>query len=1025
MVKLTKFKGILLIYIKFGLINHLTVSSRCLFFLFLTFGLTVSKPLLIHAQDLNYTHYTVESGLLLPSNEVYGILFDKNKVLWATTDRGVWRYDGYSPRQFTVADGLKENANFRIFSDTLGRIWVSSINNYLYQIAGDSVQMHPMSESIHKMGSSSGFIQQITENTDSSIYLSFNRPGLIRFKYGELPYKINSHRINHENASVGIHYKPDEYYWDMIKIPDTNQHLKTTVTAQKDWIYLTCGLLDPKNNYRKDLSPIGENEFLFSYSNKVFHIKDGKLKGEHAFSNDIIALYTDKKGNFWIGLEKEGVLRYLKRDLKSVPQRYLQGESVSGIAEDHEGNYWFATTTNGVFQANTLDISVFQNVTTNVKDNIITAMTSDGENVYLGTQTGLLLKGTELLNQNYFFHPINIPDVDGPIRKLFFTPEKHLIVYNNHLMEIDTLGQFRGIRKIEAYPYDYIRQQNGEWLASFTSEIDVIKNNRIIRRWDKETIKKQYPTDSSLVPGLNRVRTLFLDSGGRLWTGSQKSGLFTYQDSIIFHWEKKDSLFGKRIHDIVQAGENIWVSIADYGLAVIRPDSSFFRITQKDGLSSDIIDVMFAENDSVVWAGTNNGLNRITLKHGSKKPDSIAYYTMREGLPSNRIFQIIKHKNNIWISTTHGAIRLNPEFTKPLDIPPKLVPGPLLVNGKSRELTDSIVLGRYDKNLVFKYKAITYRKPSTLRYRYRLIGIDNEYIITNNLESQYPDLTYGNYTFCINASYNDTFDPATEKKFSIQIQRNWYETHLARVLSGLLLLGLIFIVFRLILKETKKRELEKRQLLHAEKRSLLSQMNPHFIFNSLNSIQHFIIQNDQFQANNYLTNFSGLIRRILENSKKNLIPLNEEISTLTLYLSMEKLRFENEFEYQIIKDNRIDYCETMIPPMLLQPFVENAIWHGLMPLKTKGSLIISFTFNDDFFQCRIEDNGIGREKASKIKGKKEPHVSTGIQNVQERIELLNKMNKKKIHLTITDLRRANGTPSGTLVEIVLPIDIKL
>jgi sensor histidine kinase YesM len=139
---------------------------------------------------------------------------------------------------------------------------------------------------------------------------------------------------------------------------------------------------------------------------------------------------------------------------------------------------------------------------------------------------------------------------------------------------------------------------------------------------------------------------------------------------------------------------------------------------------------------------------------------------------------------------------------------------------------------------------------------------------------------------------------------------------------------------------------------------------------------------------------------------------------------MEKLRFENEFEYQIIKDNSIDNHETMIPPMLLQPFVENAIWHGLMPLKNKGLLTISFGENDGFFHCSIEDNGIGRLNASKIKTKKEPHLSTGILNVQERIELLNKMNKKKISLLITDLHLPDGKASGTLVEIILPIDLK-
>lgn len=998
------------------------MSPRYLLLLFVAFGLCIPKPQ-IHAQELNYTHYTVESGLQLPSNEVYGIIFDKNNVLWATTDRGIWRYDGYKSRQFTVTDGLKENTNFRIFSDTGGRILVSSINNYLYQINGDSVSRHPASDSIHKIAHPTSFIQQIKENPDGSIYLCFNRPGLFRFKSGEASEKMDSHRKNHGDASVAIHYKPDEYYWDMVRIPDSNRYVKARVTHEKDWIYLNCGLVDPKNNFRKDLCPISENEFIFSYSNKVFHIKDGKLIAEKWFDNDIIDVYADKKGDFWIGFENEGVLRFRNSDLKSLPGRYLSGESVSCITQDHEGNYWFATTSDGIFQANTLDISVFENITGDLKDNIITALASDGENVYLGTQTGLVFKGFE--NQNDFFsvRPIRLPVVDGPIRRLFVSPENHLIVFNNNLLEIDTLGQLRGIGDIKGYPYDYIRKQNGEWLVSFTGAIDVFNKNRIVRKWDEETILMLY-RDSTLVPALNRVRSMYIEPNGRLWMGSQNSGLFSSRDSVIYSWAKKNSLFGKRIHDITMAGKDIWVSIADYGIAVIRPDSSFIRITQKDGLSSDIIDVLFPESESVVWAGTNNGLNRITMNPGDQKPNSIAHYTMREGLPSNRIFQIIRYRNNMWIATTHGAIRLNPDFVKPVELPPKLLPCQLVVNGQVKALTDSIVLNPGEKNLVFRFMAITYRKPSTLRYRYKLEGIDKDYIITDNLESRYPELRYGNYTFCLNASYDGQWGPAAEKKFSIHIEKYWYQTRFALLIFGLLLLTLVFIVFRLILRSTKKRELEKRQLLQAEKRSLLSQMNPHFIFNSLNSIQHFIVQNDQFQANNYLTSFSGLIRRILENSKKNLIPLIEEISSLSLYLSMEKLRFESGFEYEIIKDPLVEYHETMIPPMILQPFVENAIWHGLMPLKANGLLQISFRLNDGYVQCRIEDNGIGREKALLLKGKKEPHISTGIKNVQERIELLNKTSKKKIKLAITDLRRPDGTASGTLVEITIPIDLK-
>jgi len=993
-------------------------------FIFLVLVLTLSKPP-CYAQDLHYTHYTVESKLHLPSNEVFGIVFDKQDVLWATTGRGIWRYDGYEARQFTVHDGLKESANLRIFHNHDGSIYVSSLNNYLYQIIDDSVLAHPSCEAIRAYANPKDFIQQVTQNPDSSILLCFNRPGLNRFKFGEKPVKIDDHRKNHEGASVAIHYSPDHFYWDMIGFPEKDQDLETSVTSENGWVYITCGLLDPKNNFRKDLSPIGENEFLFGYSNKVFHIKDGQRVGERNFDKDVLDVFADNKGNFWVGLEDAGAMCFMHGDLNSNPVQYLKKESVTSINQDHEGNYWFSTNNNGIFQANTLDLAVYRIPSGSEKDNMFTSMVSDGRTLYFGTQTGRIVKAKELHNKSYELTELKIPYQKGAIRKLYYTPEKHLLVFNDNLLELDTLGRYTGVRHIESYPFGYLRLDNRYWLASFTNSIKVFRDNREFLLVDSSYLAREYPQHEELSNALSRIRNMIKDSDGRLWLGSQNAGLYSFLNKNVKEWNLKDSLFGKRILYIEEAGEYIWVSIADYGLAVIRPDSTFIRITQKDGLSSDIIDVLYAENDEVMWAGTNNGLNRITLKKGSQKVDSISYYTMSEGLPSNRIYQIIKHKGEIWIATTQGAIRMDPQFSKPLDILPRLLDCTLMVNDKPRKLLPKMVLGPDENNLVLNFKAITYRKSSRFQYQYKLIGADKDPIIVSGLESRYPDLNHGQYTFTINASYNGAFDPSTEKSYQITIKRHWYATRIMWVLYVLLSSGLVFGVFRMILRMTKEREWEKQQLLKAEKRSLLSQMNPHFIFNSLNSIQHFIIQHDEFQANNYLTNFSGLIRRILDNSRKNVIPLNEEITTLSLYLGMEKLRFENEFEYQIIKDPRIDYTETMIPPMLLQPFVENAIWHGLLPLKSKGTLKISFMLHGDFFQCTIEDNGIGREKALLMKNKRQAHVSTGIQNVQERIELLNKTNKKKIHLLISDLKQVNGDPSGTLVELFLPVDLKI
>ncbi len=978
-----------------------------------------------YAQDLNYTHYTTSSGLQLPSNEVYKILFDKKGVLWATTDRGVWRYDGYSSRQFTVSDGLKENCNLRMFNDSWDRIWVSSMNNYLYGIINDTVRRHPASETIHSLHKSSEYVQQVFFNTDSSLYLSYNYPGLYLFNPGNNPEMVTKQLVNHEDASMAIHYDSTGSYFDMIGLPDTNRRTKTIVNQEIDWIYLKCGVSKKTDDNRKELYPIGKNEFIVSYVNKVFHIKDGKLKSERAFNDDITSLFVDKKGSFLIGPANEGVMLFLNSDLNSEPIHYLSGETVTGIAQDLEGSYWFSTSTNGIFEANTLDIEVYNHPSLNNKDNIITAMVSDGEHIYLGTQTGLMLKGYEQVNHKYLFQEFKIPESPGSIRKLFYTPDKHLLLFKMDLLEIDTSGRYQGIGKHAGYAYDYLPLTDGKRLVSFTAEISLIKGSHIIQHW----MQKEMDTTSSYKKfvrnAINRVRAMCIDDKKRIWLGSQNSGLLSSSDSIVYPWSKKDTLLGRRIHCINQVGKDIWASVADYGIAVIHPDSSVTRITREDGLSSDIIDVLFVENDSVVWAGTSNGLNKINLDYRSQKVMSISYFTIFEGLPSNRIYQIIKHKGDIWVASSQGAVRLNPNFTKPPKMSPRLNVGPILVNEQPRELTSAITLQPGENDLVIKFKATTYRSLSRVHYKYKMVGINEDYIVTDNLEARYPDLNHGSYTFCINSSYTGEFDPLTEKIYKIEIAVPFLKSRIMLIFYALLMAALVYLVFMGIFRAIKKRELEKRKLLHAEKRALLSQMNPHFIFNSLNSIEHFIVQHNEVQANNYLTNFSGLIRRILDNSKKNLITLQEEITTLHLYLGLENLRFENEFKNQTIKDEKIDYNETMIPPMLLQPFVENAIWHGLLPIKGKGHLKISFTDQQDYFKCCIEDNGIGRENSLSLKSMKFTHIPSGIRNVEERIELLNKMNKRKISLTITDLRQADGIASGTLIELVIPYDLKI
>jgi LytS/YehU family sensor histidine kinase len=194
-------------------------------------------------------------------------------------------------------------------------------------------------------------------------------------------------------------------------------------------------------------------------------------------------------------------------------------------------------------------------------------------------------------------------------------------------------------------------------------------------------------------------------------------------------------------------------------------------------------------------------------------------------------------------------------------------------------------------------------------------------------------------------------------------------------------------------------------------------MNPHFIFNCLSSINHFILKNESEAASDYLTKFSRLIRTVLNNSKEKLINLEDELEMLRLYLDLERLRFKNSFDYNISFYNHFDISSIFIPPLLLQPFAENAIWHGLMNKEARGNLEIAFELEKNMLNCYITDNGVGRKKAESLKSKSaEKQKSMGIQITTDRLALFNKETEQAI-FSIEDLVDAEGQAAGTRVTL--------
>jgi len=251
-------------------------------------------------------------------------------------------------------------------------------------------------------------------------------------------------------------------------------------------------------------------------------------------------------------------------------------------------------------------------------------------------------------------------------------------------------------------------------------------------------------------------------------------------------------------------------------------------------------------------------------------------------------------------------------------------------------------------------------------------------------------------------------------------QRNYY------LIGGALLLLIVFGVISRLRYKRKRDEEQlqtefKKQLAQAETKALRAQMNPHFIFNSLNSINSFVMDQKHELASDYLIKFSKLIRLILDNSRSETISIEKELETLKLYVILESARFDNKFKcvYNIADD--INTNSIMIPPMLLQPFVENAIWHGLMQKEEEGTIIVEIKKEDEeFLNISIADDGIGREKAAELKSKSATHKSHGLKVTSQRIEMMNKLNSTGAQVHIFDLKDEQGIATGTKVELIIP-----
>ncbi len=960
----------------------------------------------IMAQDPLYFRYTDENGL--PDSEVYDLLQDSKGFIWIATAKGLARYDGATFKHYSSKKQV--NASITgICEDSYQRIWVHDFTGRLFYVEADTLRY---------------FEQWNPNNSFSFPHIMINEIGLWVNSYeGVHLYDVTKKEITFKKhwkmpttrsiANVGR----DVYVIRNGKISYINANLDTLSFFSVNSI----AIHESTNAYTFNIQ---DQHFLFTYKKNHILFLDRKEKKMylHQLLHNTDYTYKAKKiGQKFYVCTANG-LHIFEQDGNKWKKKghYFKGMRVSNIIQDHEGHLWLSTLNNGLLQVPSLNTK-----------NIILPNEDKAQKILaykngflLGTDQGKVYKNNELLYTDTFQRGISALNIKQK--------DETILAAGNFLYEIKNKKVIKTKYFNHGFKqWDYL--SNGISLFSTSSGFHVEVPDKDFREIPAYLLHKVHSDfNTPTFWNLTDIRSSFFvhDSLQQCIIVSTKNGLMkidNFEKNIILY--KKEPLYAI---SIAQINNTYWVGTASNGIFILDKQTNVVKqLTTADGLLGNTVYKIVKGRESV-WIATDNGLQQLDFLGNSKN-----YLSTQNGLFSNKINDLSLWQDTIYAATNRGVLIFSENFNNLLKPNPKLY----LKNLQWQEtdtLRESTTLQAIQlpfgyRRLVIELGIISFSDKNRISFQYRIKGLQNEHWITAKATQNRIDLAaLPSGAYVLEAYALNPQGKATSSIFQLPIvitppfwRTIWF--------WSLIVLLLVIIVSTLIisrlqrLKERNDLLLEKEKLQKELQMSLLasikSQMNPHFIFNALNTIQFYIFNNDKARATHYLSKFSQLMRKILQMSNTEKVALNEEIETLKLYLTLEAMRFQEELDWKINVANDVDAEETYIPSMLIQPYVENAIKHGLLHQSQAKKLEVSITLsNEQLLQVVIEDNGVGRKKAEEMKMRKGgQHFSYSSTANSKRLAILNTNRTQKIALEIIDLENGVGEGIGTKVYLFIPL----
>jgi ligand-binding sensor domain-containing protein/anti-sigma regulatory factor (Ser/Thr protein kinase) len=988
----------------------------------------------VQGQQLLFENYSSEQGL--SQNSCYTIAQDAEGFMWFGTQDGLNRYDGKEFRIFLPQNriGKKLPSNYissLFFDSSENLLWVGTIRGAcIYHPHGDSLvkitELYPYAG--------------LLENVSIKKIVNF-RP----HEYWILTYNKGLLRLNTLSKTLTSYFDDDR---NRVRVSSITHHKGKIIAAVFNQLY---EMVPQSGNYQ--VNPLlathtfPEIRELYSFENKLWigTLAEGclyidnniEVANIHTFepaSGGIGCFTTDASGHLWMGTRGNGILQYdpVLRSTQTASHNRYDNRSIGknfvlSLFRDRQGIIWCGLSGSGVAKYDPLKYQ-FRSISnepinpSSLPDNMVFDIyrCKDGS-YFTGTQNKGLVQWDATTDKFYTYSESSrFGAISNTIYDITEDNVNNLWVASwGGLIQLDKRAKKLYFNQENLLPtarklYSVIKLKNADSLF-ITGENGPVFFSLKEKKW------KECPANFMQANAFIG-RFTYEDDNHILWICTIGAGLIRYDyrkgSFLIVEPVKKYSIY---VRHLWQEDQLFWLA-TDNGVIVYDPIEQRIvkHITLGPGNASNVCYAIQKDRQGYFWVSTNKGLYRI-----EPKEYSIRNYDLGNGLSFleyNTACALTEEDGTLLFGGTGGITRFNPSLLKENSFSPAPLITAIHINdsllqpGASLAGIRQLELDHHQNFITIHFAANNFSNQNKNQFSYRLRGLPTNWIYSGNQSfAHYTSLPPGDYVFELRAANSDGLWNEHTTSLAITINPPWWQTWLFRIGLLVFIAGIAALMMRRRIRLVRHEAEMKQKIAESEMMALRAQMNPHFIFNCINSIDALIQSNDKYRATVYLNKFAKLIRNILDSSKQNTIPLTRDLETLQLYIDLEQLRNENKFVAEIKTDESLLQDDYKVPPLIIQPYVENAILHGLRNRSdNKGRLLVAVHKQNGQIRYLIEDNGVGR--VATTNGKQTEKQSYGMEMSKNRVKLFNK--DENTSVVITDLY-TNDIAAGTRVEVLL------